>query len=129
MFRFLSALLLLPSLAAAQQWFQLPSGNIHCSASGGWINCQIVEYAYRPPFPRPRDCDGDWGPLVELGSSGMARMGCYYTTVVDPNAPVLRYGSTWQGQGIACTASQSGLRCVNREGRGFELSRARLHMF
>jgi hypothetical protein len=30
---------------------------------------------------------------------------------------------------MACTAARTGLRCVNGDGRGFEMARARLVLF
>jgi hypothetical protein len=40
-------------------------------------------------------------------------------------APILRYGRTYRGFGIRCTSRMSGLRCANRSGHGFTLSRER----
>ncbi len=128
MARIVAALILLPVLASAQETFQLPSCNIHCAFYDGRLRCDVLQYTYQPP-PRPRGCDLEWGPAVELGPRGGARMLCVGDSVADRASPVLGYGSAWQGAGIACTSAETGLRCVNAEGRGFELSRARLRMF
>ncbi|MEO3472307.1 DUF6636 domain-containing protein [Roseomonas sp. CAU 1739] len=117
-----------PVLASAQEAFQLPSGNIHCAAFDGVLRCDVLQSTFRRP-PRPRDCEQDFGDSVELGSRGPARMVCHGDTVADPKALVLGYGRAWQGRGLSCTASQAGLRCVNAEGRGFEMSRAALRLF
>ena len=120
--------LLLPGLASAQEAFQLPSGNIHCVVHAGQLRCDILSYAYQRPT-RPRGCELDWGGAVEIGARGAARLLCHGDTVADPAAPVLGYGSLWQGPGMGCTAARSGLRCANSDGRGFEMSRARLRLF
>ena len=44
-------------------------------------------------------------------------------------APILRYGRTYRGFGIRCTSRMSGLRCTNRSGHGFTLSRERQRTF
>lgn len=128
MVRWVAAFFLVPLLASAQQSFQLPSGNIHCALHADTLRCDVLNVAYRPP-PRPRDCDLDHGGAVAIGPRGPARLICHGDTVADPAAPVLRYGAAWQGPGIACTAARTGLRCTNAEGRGFEMSRARLGLF
>ena len=128
MVRLIAVLVLLPVLASAQEAFQLPSGNIHCLAVDGRLRCDILGFGYRPP-PRPRDCDLDWGGAVEMGAQGPARLVCHGDTVADPKSPVLSYGNAWQGGGIACTAAQTGLRCTNAQGHGFEIARARLRLF
>lgn len=54
---------------------------------------------------------------------------CVTDTAMNPDHPVLPYGSTWNRSGFACTSAQNGVRCTNREGRGWEMSRARLQLF
>ena len=128
MVRWLAAFLLMPVLASAQQGFQLPSGNIHCMAFEGTLRCDLLRAAFPPP-PRPRDCEQEYGSAVELGPRGPARLICHGDTVADPGNPVLGYGRAWQGWGLSCLASQAGLRCVNAQGRGFEMARAALRLF
>ena len=128
MIRWAAALALVPVLASAQEAFQLPSGNIHCALYDGTLRCDVLRSTYRRP-PRPRGCDLEYGDAVELGGKGAAALICHGDTVANPATPVLGYGRAWQGPGMACTASQAGLRCVNGDGRGFELARARLTLF
>ncbi len=128
MVRWLAAFLLVPVLASAQEAFQLPSGNIHCALYDGVLRCDVLEFTYRRP-PRPPGCEEGWGSAIALGGKGPARVICHGDTVADPRNPVLGYGRAWQGPGMACTASQAGLRCVNGDGRGFEMARARLNLF
>ncbi len=124
----LSVLLLLSGLASAQEAFQLPSGNIHCALQSGVLRCDILSFSYQRP-PRPRGCPLEWGDAVAIGAKGPAEVLCHGDTVAEPTAPVLGYGRAWQGPGMACTAAQTGLRCVNGDGRGFEMARARLRVF
>lgn len=128
MVRWIAVFVLMPVLASAQEAFQLPSGNIHCFAHEGRLRCDALTFTYPRP-PRPRACDLDWGGAVEIGPRGPVQMLCHGDTVANPAAPVLGYGQAWQGGGIACTAAQTGLRCTNAEGRGFEMARARLRLF
>ena len=128
MVRWLAAMLLLPVVASAQEAFQLPSGNIHCAMYEGTLRCDVLQSTFPRPA-RPRDCEQDYGDAVELGGKGPAAMLCHGDTVANPASPVLGYGQAWQGPGMACTSARTGLRCVNGDGRGFEMSRARLRIF
>ncbi len=128
MFRILAVLLFVPVVASAQEGFQLPSGNIHCALYDGILRCD-VRSAFYPRPPRPRNCDLEWGDAVELRARGAATLLCHGDTVMEPGHPVLRYGTAWQGPGMTCTAAQTGLRCQNSEGRGFEMSRSALKRF
>ena len=128
MLRWLPVLLALPTFAMAQDAFQLPSGNIRCGVWEGVLRCEAMQFSYRAP-PRPADCEFEWGGAIELPRRGAAAPICHGDTVTDPKAPVLAYGAAWQGVGQSCTATPQGLRCVNAEGRGFEMARARLRLF
>lgn len=128
MIRWVAAFFLFPVLASAQQAFQLPSGNIHCVSYAGELRCDIIEFSYRRP-PPPPGCEEGWGSAITLGAKGPARVICHGDTVANEAHPVLGYGQAWQGPGMACTAARTGLRCTNGDGRGFEMSRARLRFF
>jgi hypothetical protein len=124
-----------PPLALAQprsqtppSAFQTPSGNIHCQFREGRMRCDVVEHGYEAP-PRPRDCRGDWGGSLSLGAEGAARVICLQRTIRDEEAFVLGYGARWVGRSITCESDETGLRCENRAGRGFKVSRSRLEMF
>ena len=128
MIRTLAVLIWLPLAASAQEVFQLPSRNVHCFQHQGELFCEVLAFSFTPP-PRPRNCNANWGNAVMLGGSGPARLVCHGDPGEISGYPVLGYGQTWQGPRMTCTAAQAGLRCENVEGRGFELSRARLRMF
>jgi hypothetical protein len=128
MIRWIAVFVLLPVLASAQEAFQLPSGTIHCAVFDQRLRCDVLNFIYQRP-PRPRSCDLDYGGAVEMGPRGAPGLICHGDTVANPMAPVLGYGQAWQGGGMSCAATTQALRCVNGEGRGFEMARARLLLF
>jgi hypothetical protein len=113
--------------------FQTPSGNTHCQAQeydsdeGPYLRCDMAIIEARIPR-RPRDCEDDWGGAFALDADRAVRV-CHTDTVWSDRLPVLRYGATWRGAGITCVSQQSGLTCTNRNGRGFQLSRATQRIF
>ena len=55
---------------------------------------------------------------------------CVGDTALDPRAPVLAYGkSKVYAKSFRCTSRTSGLRCQNKAGHGFFLSRAKQSIF
>lgn len=128
MIRWIAVFGLFPVLASAQPGFQLPSGNIRCEVWEGAVRCEIVNFSFPRP-PSPEECDSDWGHAYGLAARGRSEVLCAGDLIVSRTVPVLGYGATWRGAGVVCASSQAGLRCSNAEGRGFELSRARLNRF
>ena len=111
--------------AAAYDSFRSPSGNIHCAYFGdGSLRCDIAETEGRAPR-RPADCDLDWGNAFEMTErSRRAGRICHGDTVMDPDAAVLSYGSSWSGGGFSCLSSARGISCRNARGAGWDLSRS-----
>jgi hypothetical protein len=111
--------------------FRTPSGSIACAGSvaaqglPSYLRCDILS-GLRPQ-PR-RACQLDWTGF-SLRPTGAPRAVCAGDTTYDSRAPILRYGTTWKQGGFACRSRRSGLRCTNREGRGFFLSRTRSYVF
>ncbi len=123
----LLALAALPALAE-EAGFRTPTGNIHCALLGGELRCDIVQRSYTPP-PQPRRArDCSYGSAVAMQARGLPEVLCVTDTAVNPEHPVLAYGSSWSRGGFSCSSAQNGVRCTNRDGRGWELSRARLNM-
>jgi hypothetical protein len=115
-------------------FLRTPSGNIGCAyfAAGGGVPASLrcdIRSGLRPKPPRPPRCELDYGDSYELRSSGRATIVCHGDTVFDPRAQVLAYGRTWTRAGFRCTSRTSGLRCTNRAGHGFLLSRERSYRF
>jgi uncharacterized protein DUF6636 len=111
-------------------WFQTPSHNIACIGDSKSIRCDtrfVTKYS-QPRF-KPKGCDVDWGPLG-MGPTGRAHVLCVGDTALNPKAKVLKYGeSKLYGGKFRCTSRTSGLRCQNRSGHGFFLSRERQSIF
>lgn len=112
---------------ASADGFRTQSDNIHCMADV-WdgtaeLRCDIRNNAAAIP-ERPADCDLDWGNAFAVsGTRGRATRVCAGDTVMNPDYPVLGYGSTWEQHGFTCTSETSGVTCANGHGNGFFLSK------
>ncbi len=102
----------------------MPSRNIGCGFLEA-LRCDILSGLNPTPTG---SCELDWTGLT-LEPQGDAAPQCAGDTVFDPEAPVLDYGRTWSRAGITCESRQTGLRCHNQEGHGFELARANWDTF
>jgi hypothetical protein len=115
------------SARAKLEFFRLPSRNIACLYSTGptMLRCDILSGVR--PTPRGK-CEGDWAGY-SMRPTGRAGATCAGDTVYDRRAPILRYGTTWRAGGFTCSSRTTGLRCTNRSGRGFFLSRQHSYAF
>ncbi len=102
--------------------FQSPSGNIACLATQKFVRCDISERSWTPP-DAPSDCPVDYGQGIQLSADGGAAFVCAGDTVLNPQAPVLEYGSSSQVGSITCESDDSGVECENQSGGSFSLSR------
>jgi hypothetical protein len=110
--------------------FVMPSGNIGCGFTNEpsrYLRCDILQSSDMPA--RPRSCDLDYGHAYGMSRRGKSRVLCAGDTVVNRNAPVLDYGETKRIGGFKCKSKMTGLRCKNRSGHGWFLSRARIDRF
>jgi hypothetical protein len=116
--------------AAASGFFQTPSRNIGCAydSSPAFLRCDIRS-GLKPRPPKPRNCPLDWGDSYELAPTGRALYTCHGDTAIDPTSRVLKYGTRWSRGGFTCASRKAGLRCSNRSGHGFFLSRAHSFRF
>lgn len=124
MMRFLTIVTfaLLPLSALANQvYFQSPSGNIYCEGGNGSVGCFI--------FETNQGANDGCAYIIESGA-GKARRVCGADGSND-DEPVttLHYGKSINGKGWTCTSQQVGMRCVNKAGKGFQLSRAKQSLF
>lgn len=109
--------------------FKTPSGNIHCeewevgSHHRAELRCDVLSAAEHPTVKRPKDCELDWGYAFILSARKKAWLLCGGDTIADPSHRVLAYGDTWRGTGVSCIATLQSLRCTNKDGHGFELSK------
>lgn len=108
--------------------FRMPSGNIGCAIDDAGVVCGVRNASFTPP-PRPKVCEGDWGQTLTIDPK-QARFVCAGDTPLEPDAPVLAYGSENRVDGYVCTSSKESLRCEHtRSGRGFTLSRSSYRLF
>ena len=113
--------------------FRTPSGNIGCyymssRSLQATLRCDIRS-GLKPRPPKPRNCPLDWGDSYELAPTGRALYTCHGDTAIDPTSRVLKYGTRWSRGGFTCASRKAGLRCSNRSGHGFFLSRAHSFRF
>ena len=126
----LLALLLPASAQASFVFFQTPSHNIGCAYSTSPANLRCdIRTGLKPPPPKPRGCMNDWTFGYEMSARGRARTVCAGDTVFSPSARVIRYGTTWRAGAFSCSSRRTGLRCRNRSGHGFFLSRQHSYRF
>lgn len=105
--------------------FRTPSDNIHRMADvwdgAAELRCDIRSNAAAVP-PPPADCDLDWGSaFVVSGRALPASRACVGDTVMNPDYPILHYGSAWEQHGFTCSIATDGVTCRNRHGNGFFL--------
>jgi Family of unknown function (DUF6636) len=123
--------LLVPASASAKFVFiQTPSHNIGClySTAPASLRCDIRS-GLKPPPSKPKGCTVDWTGGYQVGPTGGAHKVCAGDTVLSPGARVVRYGATWREGAFTCKSSTSGLRCHNRSGHGFFLSKQHSYRF
>ena len=118
------------ALASSFFHFQTPSHNIACIGEAKYIRCDTrFQTKYSQPRYKPKGCDVDWGPL-SMGPRTRVGIACVGDTALDPRSPVLAYGkSKVYAKSFRCTSRTSGLRCQNKAGHGFFLSRQKQSIF
>jgi hypothetical protein len=121
--------------SAAVFLFRTPSSNIGCAysaepgrAGGPSLRCDILS-GLKPKPKRPPGCTLDWTFGYQMHATGPALRVCAGDTTVDRRAKVLRYGHRWRSGGFDCLSRKVGLRCKNRSGHGFFLSKQHSYRF
>ena len=128
------ALALVAPARALVTSFRTPSANIGCIYSsepgngGPFLRCDIVS-GLKPKPHHPTGCTLDWTYGYRMHPTGRALTVCAGDTAVDPKAKVLSYGHRWTRGGFSCLSRKVGLRCHNRSGHGFYLSREHSYRF
>jgi hypothetical protein len=114
--------------------FRTPSANIGCifdaepGNGGPYLRCDILS-GLKPAPKRPRGCTLDWKYGYRLRPAGPALTVCAGDTAVNRHAKVVRYGTKWSQGGLTCLSRKTGLRCRNRGGHGFFLSKQHSYRF
>ena len=109
-----------------------PSGNIECITFfySGQESLRCDMGALTPSFTnKPADCPTDWGSAFGMASTGEAQVLCHGDSIVGPEQVVLQYGTAIQYGSFNCTSEKTGLTCINLDGHGFTLSKARQTLF
>lgn len=123
------SLTFIPSPVFSDVWtFETPSENVQCVVGQeigvlSDISCTIIEKSGPPAKPRPNSCQEGWGHTFSMRENGPVEMICQYPSM-DKNAfDRADYGVTGNFGGFTCHSSTKGLKCTNRDGNGFFLSR------
>jgi hypothetical protein len=122
------------SADAAIFLFRTPSSNIGCLYSnepgngGPSLRCDILS-GLKPAPSKPPGCTLDWKYGYRLRGRGKALKVCAGDTTVDRHAKVVRYGHRWRAGAFSCLSRRIGLRCANRSGHGFFLSKKHSYRF
>lgn len=136
--RFAIALCLFASPALADEYiaFHSPSGNIHCSlydsADDTGARCDIYQMTTQSYTQRPADCEFDWGNSFALDATDQGYVACVSDAVADDSGIELGYDQEISLGGITCasdTSDTSDMTCMNKDGRGFAISKARQQLF
>ncbi len=115
--------------------FKMPSNNVVCSVGqevgSSDILCTIFERSGPPPLPAPADCMSYWGHVYSLRDIGRTEMLCqdFNSGLAASVTDVAPYGVTGTFGGISCKSQESGLRCTNSDGHGFQLARRKQSVF
>jgi hypothetical protein len=122
------------SASAALFMFRTPSSNIGCiftsepSFGGPELRCDILS-GLKPAPKRPRGCTLDWKYGYRIRPTGPALKVCAGDTAVNRRAKVVPYGAKWGRGAFTCLSWRAGLRCHNRSGHGFFLSKKHSYRF
>jgi hypothetical protein len=114
--------------------FRMPSNNIFCAYVSSttpkykYLRCDIMS-GIKPAPKGPACTEGDRGVSVSMGVTGRASFPCASDTVYNKSAHKLKYGKTWRRGGFTCKSRKIGLRCRNKRGHGFFLSRQHSYRF
>ena len=113
--------------------FQTPTKNINCTIytdlSPRTLECMVSTYTGKVPT-RPNDCELDWTPQADLGTTGRASLfACRGDTSWWADAPVLVYGKTFRNGSFTCKSEKTGVTCTNGSKRGFRVSRGSITSF
>ena len=118
------------SASASQAFvhFLSPSHNIGCYLTKDQARCDVLKRDWT--IPRPKGCpkDLDYGFGATLTPRGRGRSGCASDSALGAG-PTLKYGKSISRFGFTCSSSTAGIRCRNRIGHGFFLSRQRYSLY
>lgn len=114
--------------AADPSAFQSPSGNIGCQYMASMLRCDMKRLGNKAP-KRPSRCEYDYGRAYGIARDGVKGVRLCVSDFAGGAGPKLAYGRTWRRDGYTCRIRESGVRCTNRLGHGFELRLGRQRVF
>ncbi|MBO9422378.1 peptidoglycan-binding protein [Labrenzia sp. R4_2] len=123
------SLTFIPSPVFSDVWtFETPSENVQCVVGQeigvlSDISCTIIEKSGPPAKPRPNSCQEGWGHTFSMREKGPVEMICQDPSQDKSGFNRADYGVTGNFGGFTCHSSTKGLKCTNRDGNGFFLSR------
>ncbi|MEH3054886.1 MAG: hypothetical protein PGN13_12940 [Patulibacter minatonensis] len=115
--------------------FKTPSGRLACQSTDDVTGRPIVQCEVRliggGDYPkvqgrsRPKDCETDWGGVVEVHATGRATVPCSGGVMVTAKNPrTLAYGTRWKRGNYICLSREDALRCSTKSGaHGFKANR------
>lgn len=107
--------------------FKSPSGNIECGMHEYGADCSIRDFT-QTYTTKPEDCDFDWGNHFVVEPKGKGILGCFSDYRGEPTF-TMPYGSSLSYNGVTCNSEPTGMTCVNRDGGGFSIRRAKQSLF
>jgi hypothetical protein len=110
--------------------FRTPSGFSTCVMHKADVTC-IANIKTENIPPKPTECTYDWGGVFSINTRGKVSWACYSGSIdFDFNKyTILKYGSSLSMNGITCTSRKTGLTCINRDNRGWVISRENQRFF
>jgi hypothetical protein len=109
-------------------YFRTPSSSNYCVIGENGVSCQVKVNPDTIP-PKPLSCKNNWGGRFSLGLQGKGARICYSDSLVNSDSIVLKYNTSIKSNGITCTAKKTDLTCINKDRKGWELSRERQRFF
>lgn len=109
--------------------FDSPSGNIACRLDPAYgASCWVAEHDWVVDAATDPDCPLDFGDAVDVTAEGVV-WPCYGDFSWGPSERTLAYGDAIVGGPFRCDSAGTGMTCVNGEGQGFTVARARVDTF
>jgi len=129
----LAALLAAPALAGNERVFaSAPDGTISFNMPSGNVGCTFIPAGGTPVYrtatgQQELHCtrvEPEYLVVILAHQSGGHDAFAPGEVPGLPIAPVLPYGSFWQGGPFTCLSARSGLVCINGSGAGVRMARA-----
>ena len=109
--------------------FASPSGNIACAIDpANGASCWIAEHDWVVESATDPDGELDFGDAVDVTADGVV-WPCYGDFSWGPVDRTLAYGDSITAGPFRCESAETGMTCLNGDGRGFTVARAAVETF